>query len=69
LAWACSGYPRGTDESQYIDISHLPYGNYCLTLIADPNRDFIEDNVFNNTSRTLISIRSGRVSVLAQSCG
>jgi hypothetical protein len=54
---------------QYIDISRLPYGNYCLTLTADPNRDFIEEDVFNNTARTLISIRSGRTSVLAQSCG
>ena len=54
---------------QYIDISRLPYGNYCLTVTADPRRDFVEANTLNNTARTLIAIRSGRVSVLAQNCG
>ena len=53
---------------QYIDISRLPYGNYCLTLIADPKRDFVEANILNNTVRTRIAIRSGRVTVLAQNC-
>jgi hypothetical protein len=53
---------------QYIDISRLPYGNYCLSLTADPNREFMEANVFNNTVRTRISIRSGRVRVLGQGC-
>jgi lysyl oxidase len=53
---------------QYIDISRLPYGNYCLSVTADPRRDFIETSTSNNTTRTLISIRSGRVVVLGEGC-
>ena len=56
-------------DFQYIDITRLPYGNYCLSLTADPRRDFIEADTLNNTVRTRISIKQGRVTVLGQGCG
>lgn len=61
-------YPA-TIAYQYIDISGLPYGNYCLTLIADPNGEFVEAQTGNNTVSALISIQTGGVTVLATSCG
>ena len=61
-------YPA-TIAGQYIDITKYPYGNYCLTLTADPRGEFIEKSAANNTVRTLISIQSGGVTVLAASCG
>lgn len=60
-------YPA-TIAGQYIDITKYPYGNYCLTLVADPRGEFIEQTTANNTVRTLISIRSGGVTILAQDC-
>ncbi|MDQ5871046.1 MAG: lysyl oxidase family protein [Acidobacteriota bacterium] len=53
---------------QYIDVSHLPNGNYCLTQTADPLREFIEANTANNSIQTLISIGSSTVTVLAPNC-
>jgi hypothetical protein len=53
---------------QYIDIAGLPYGTYCLSLEADPNGEFIESSTLNNIVSTLISIKTNRVTVLAQSC-
>jgi hypothetical protein len=53
---------------QYIDISQLPYGNYCLTVTADPRGEFIEANTANNSVRTLIEIKSDGVTVLAADC-
>ncbi len=53
---------------QYIDISQLPYGNYCLTLTADPRGEFIEASNANNSTQTLISIQPGGVTVLAPNC-
>ena len=61
-------YPS-TIAFQYINITSLPYGNYCLTLTADPRREFIEKSTANNTVRTLISIRTGGVTVLGTDCG
>jgi hypothetical protein len=54
---------------QYIDISHLPYGDYCLTQTADPLGQFVETTKANNQARTLISITSNGVTVLAANCG
>lgn len=54
---------------QYIDVSHLPNGTYCLAITADPLAQFIEADVTNNTVRTLISIKASRVTVLAPDCG
>jgi hypothetical protein len=53
---------------QYIDISSLPYGNYCLTVTADPRGEFLEANTANNSVRTLIDIQPGGVTVLAADC-
>lgn len=53
---------------QYIDISHLPNGNYCLTQMADPRGEFIEASTANNSVRTLIEIKSDGVTVLAPDC-
>lgn len=53
---------------QYIDISTLPYGNYCLTVTADPRAEFVEASTANNSVRTLISIQSSGVTVLAPDC-
>jgi hypothetical protein len=53
---------------QYIDISQLPYGNYCLTLTADPRGEFIEASTANNSVRTLIAIQPDGVTVLAADC-
>lgn len=53
---------------QYIDVSHLPNGNYCLTQTADPRGEFIEANRANNSVQTLISIGSSTVTVLAPNC-
>jgi hypothetical protein len=53
---------------QYIDVSTLPYGNYCLTMTADPRAEFVEATVANNSVRTLISIQSTGVTVLAPDC-
>lgn len=61
-------YPS-TIAGQYIDITDRPYGNYCLTLTADPRGEFIEKTTANNTVRTLISIQTSGVTVLAQDCG
>lgn len=61
-------YPA-TIAGQYIDITGYPYGNYCLTLTADPRGEFIEKTTANNTVRTLISIETGGVTVLAVDCG
>lgn len=61
-------YPS-TIAGQYIDITGYPYGNYCLTLVADPRGEFIEMTTTNNTVRTLISIQTSGVTVLAQDCG
>jgi hypothetical protein len=41
---------------QYIDISQLPNGTYCLTQVADARNEFIEATKSNNTVRTLIDI-------------
>ncbi len=54
---------------QYIDVSQLPYGNYCLTLTADPRGEFIEASTANNSTQTLISIQPDGVTVLAANCG
>jgi hypothetical protein len=54
---------------QYIDVTTLPYGNYCLTLTADPLRQFVEATTANNQVRTLISITTTGVTVLAPDCG
>jgi hypothetical protein len=53
---------------QYIDISGMPNGNYCLTVTADPRGEFIEANIANNSVQTLISIQSSIVTVLAPNC-
>ena len=53
---------------QYIDISQLPNGNYCLTLTADPRGEFSEANTANNSVRTLIAIQPTAVTVLAADC-
>ena len=53
---------------QYIDVSRFPYGNYCLTVTADPRSEFIEASTANNSVRTLIAIQSDSVTVLAQDC-
>ena len=53
---------------QYIDVSQMPYGNYCLTVTADPRGEFIEANEANNSVRTLIAIQPGGVTVLAADC-
>jgi hypothetical protein len=53
---------------QYVNVSTLPYGNYCLTLSADPRGEFIEASTANNSVRTLIAIQSSGVTVLAQDC-
>lgn len=61
-------YPS-TIAFQYVDITAHPYGEYCLTLTADPRGEFIEKETANNTARTLISIRKNGVTVLATDCG
>ncbi|HEV8232622.1 MAG TPA: lysyl oxidase family protein [Thermoanaerobaculia bacterium] len=53
---------------QYIDISTLPYGNYCLTVTADPRGEFVEARTDNNSVRTLIAIQPDAVTVLAPDC-
>jgi hypothetical protein len=53
---------------QYIDVSQLPNGNYCLTVTADPRGEFIEADEANNSARTLIAIQPGGVTVLAADC-
>jgi lysyl oxidase/fibronectin type III domain protein len=53
---------------QYIDISQLPNGNYCLTITADPRGEFIEASNANNSVQTLIDIQPGGVTVLAANC-
>jgi hypothetical protein len=53
---------------QYIDVSSLPYGNYCLTISADPRGEFIEADTTNNSARTLIAIQPDGVTVLAPDC-
>ena len=53
---------------QYIDVSGLPYGNYCLTITADPRGEFVEANTANNSARTLIAIQPDGVTVLAPDC-
>jgi hypothetical protein len=53
---------------QYIDVSSFPYGNYCLTLTADPRTEFIEASTANNSVQTLIAIQPDGVTVLAQDC-
>ena len=53
---------------QYIDISSLPNGNYCLTLTADPRGEFLEADNTNNSTQTLLSIQPGGVTVLATQC-
>ena len=53
---------------QYIDISSMPNGNYCLTLTADPRGEFLEADNTNNSTQTLISIQPSGVTVLAAAC-
>jgi hypothetical protein len=53
---------------QYIDVSAFPYGNYCLSLTADPRAEFIEASTDNNSVRTLIAIQPDGVTVLAPDC-
>ena len=53
---------------QYIDVTALPHGNYCLTVTADPRGEFTESNTANNSVQTLISIGSSTVTVLAPNC-
>jgi hypothetical protein len=53
---------------QYIDVSHLPNGNYCLTQTADPRGEFLEATTANNSIQTLISIGTTTVTVLAPNC-
>jgi lysyl oxidase len=53
---------------QYVDMTSLPYGNYCLTLTADPRGEFVEANTANNTIQTSISVQPGGVTVLAPNC-
>jgi len=60
-------YPS-TIAFQYIDMTGLPYGNYCLTLVADPNHEFTEATTANNMVRTQISITTSGVTVLAPEC-
>jgi hypothetical protein len=54
---------------QYIDITHLPYGNYCLTVTADPLGQFVEVTKTNNQARTLLSITNKGVTALGTDCG
>jgi hypothetical protein len=53
---------------QYIDVSQLPYGNYCLTVTADPRGEFVEVDTANNSVWTLINIQPDGVTVLADNC-
>lgn len=53
---------------QYIDVSQLPNGNYCLTVTADARGEFVEADETNNSVHTLISIQPGGVTVLAADC-
>ncbi|MEO8347409.1 MAG: lysyl oxidase family protein [Acidobacteriota bacterium] len=53
---------------QYIDVSQLPNGNYCLTQTADPRGEFLEASKANNSVQTLISIGPSTVTVLAPNC-
>ncbi len=54
---------------QYIDVTALPHGTYCLTITADPQGEFTEASTANNSARTLIDIQSSTVTVLAADCG
>ena len=53
---------------QYVDVSQLPYGNYCLTITADPRGEFVEVTNANNSVQTLIDIEPTGVTVLAPNC-
>ena len=58
-------YPS-TIGLQYIDITNLAYGDYILTIEADPLGQFIESNDANNSNWARIRIRKNGVTVLAQ---
>lgn len=56
-------YPASLPD-QYIDISGLPFGDYVLTLTADPAQQFTESNETNNTGTTYLRIKRNGVQVL-----
>ncbi len=49
---------------QYIDIGGLPNGDYWLTVTADPDGEFLEDNESNNVTQVKIRISRKGVTVL-----
>ncbi|MFN2483713.1 MAG: lysyl oxidase family protein [Candidatus Limnocylindria bacterium] len=51
---------------QYIDITGLAYGDYVLTIAADPLAQFVESNDTNNSNWARIRIRKNGVTLLAQ---
>ena len=64
IGWG-DNYPS-TLADQYIDISGLPWGDYALTVTADPKGEFREKDETNNTVRALIRTRPSGVEVLSQ---
>ena len=56
-------YPAGI-TFQYIDIGGLPYGDYWLTVTADPDSEFLESSESNNTTQEKIRISRKGVTVL-----
>ncbi|MEP7081963.1 MAG: lysyl oxidase family protein [Chloroflexota bacterium] len=56
-------YPA-TIAFQYVDITGLPYGDYWLTVTADPDGEFVEANESNNTTQVQIRISRKGVTVL-----
>lgn len=58
-------YPASLTD-QYIDISGLPWGDYVLTVTADPRNEFYEKDDSNNVVRAWIRTRPSGVDVLRQ---
>ncbi len=52
-------------SDQYVDITGLPNGKYRLKVTADYKGEFVESDDSNNFTWVDISLRNGRVSVLA----
>lgn len=64
VGWG-DNYPS-TLADQYIDISGMPWGDYALTVTADPRNEFREVDETNNTVRAFIRTRPNGVEVLSQ---
>jgi hypothetical protein len=53
---------------QYIDITNVPDGDYCVRSTTDPNNRLVETDETDNSGSIAINLQGFTVTILAESC-